>query len=119
MTSASQPVVVVATGLALEARIAAGRGVRTITVGVDPARLADVLERELEHDAFAVMSFGIAGGLAPGLAPGTCVIARVARCSACFRALSTITASLPATSPTAARGKRAAIAWVQRSSQRR
>jgi nucleoside phosphorylase len=76
VTSASQPVVVVATGLALEARIAAGRGVRTITVGVDPARLADVLERELEHDAFAVMSFGIAGGLAPGLAPGTCVIAR-------------------------------------------
>ena len=76
MTSASQPVVVFATGLALEARIAAGRGVRTITVGVDPARLADVLERELEHDAFAVMSFGIAGGLAPGLAPGTCVIAR-------------------------------------------
>ena len=71
-----QPVVLVATGLALEARIAAGPGVRTITVGVDPARLAVVLERELEHDAFAVMSFGIAGGLAPGLAAGTCVIAR-------------------------------------------
>jgi hopanoid-associated phosphorylase len=75
VTASAQSVVLVATGLALEARIAAGRGVRTITVGVDPARLASVLERELPH-AFAVMSFGIAGGLAPGRAAGTCVIAR-------------------------------------------
>jgi hopanoid-associated phosphorylase len=76
VTASAQSVVLVVTGLALEARIAAGPGVRTITVGVDPARLAQRLERELARDAFAVMSFGIAGGLAPGIAAGTCVIAR-------------------------------------------
>jgi adenosylhomocysteine nucleosidase len=47
-----------------------------VCVGVDPARLADALEREIARGAFAVMSFGIAGGLAPGISPGTCVIAR-------------------------------------------
>ncbi len=67
--------VLAVTGLAWEARIAAGTGVRTLAGGGNAPALAARLEREVAH-ACAIVSFGVAGGLAAGLAPGTCVIAR-------------------------------------------
>ena len=72
--AASRPVVAV-TGLAKEARIAAGPGVRAIAGGGNAPALVAALERELARGACAVMSFGIAGGLAPHLAPGQWVVA--------------------------------------------
>ncbi len=70
-----QPSVLVVTGLAAEARIAAGPGVVTVAGGGDAARLALLLRAALGRGAGAVVSFGIAGGLAPGLAPGAVLIA--------------------------------------------
>jgi hopanoid-associated phosphorylase len=71
---AERPVLAV-TGLAWEARIAAGPGVRTLAGGGNAHALAARLERDAAH-ACAIVSFGVAGGLAAGLAPGTCVLAR-------------------------------------------
>ena len=71
---AERPVLAV-TGLAWEARIAAGAGVRTLAGGGHAHTLAAQLEREAAR-ACAIVSFGVAGGLVAGLAPGTCVIAR-------------------------------------------
>ena len=74
--SARAAPVVAACGLALEARIAAGIGVRAVAGGLDAARLAADLEREIARGARAVVSFGIAGALAPDLEPGECIVAR-------------------------------------------
>ena len=74
--SASERFIVVACGLALEARIAAGPDVRTVAGGVDARRLAAELENEVERGARAILSFGIAGALAPDLETGDCVVAR-------------------------------------------
>ena len=71
----SGPVIAV-TGLLVEARIAAGAGVRTIAGGGGAMALAAALEAALAGGARAVMSFGIAGGLAEDLACGSWVIAR-------------------------------------------
>jgi hopanoid-associated phosphorylase len=60
-------------GLAFEARIAAGPGIRVISRGHDE-ELAVSLARAFREDARGVVSFGVAGGLSPDLAPGTCVI---------------------------------------------
>jgi len=60
-------------GLAFEARIAAGPGVRVICSG-DGKGLAASLSNALRDGAEGVISFGVAGGLSPALAPGTCVI---------------------------------------------
>lgn len=73
---AATPFVVAACGLALEARIGAGRGARGVAGGVDARRLAAELEREVARGARAIVSFGIAGALAAGLEAGECVIAR-------------------------------------------
>jgi adenosylhomocysteine nucleosidase len=73
--SAPGPVVVI-TGLAIEARIAAGPGVRTIAGGGDTRRLAAALESEIARGAKAVISFGIAGGLVENVGPGTWLVAR-------------------------------------------
>lgn len=70
------PPILAVTGLAAEARIAAGSGVMTVAGGGDPARLALLVQAALARGARAVISFGIAGGLEPGLAPGSVVIAR-------------------------------------------
>jgi adenosylhomocysteine nucleosidase len=67
--------VLVVTGLAREARIAAGPGVAVVGGGGDPARLRALLEAMPAPDYRAVVSFGIAGGLDPALAPGAVVIA--------------------------------------------
>jgi len=69
-----RPVLAV-TGLAFEARIAAGPGVRTLCGGGDLAMLAAALEREFERGASAIISFGIAGGLVAAAAPGTWLVA--------------------------------------------
>ncbi len=73
--SAPYPVVAV-TGLAMEARIASGPGVRTLAGGGNVRALAIALEHELARGASAVISFGIAGGLAEEIAPGTWLVPR-------------------------------------------
>jgi adenosylhomocysteine nucleosidase len=73
--AASRPVVAV-TGLAKEARIAAGPGVRVVAGGSRPQTLVAALERELARGAGGVISFGIAGGLAEDIASGTWLVAR-------------------------------------------
>ena len=60
-------------GMAFEARIAAGPGVRVICSG-NGKDLAASLARAIAEGATGVMSFGVAGGLAPALQPGTCII---------------------------------------------
>ena len=68
--------IVAVSGLASEARIAAGPGVRAIAAAGDPLRLANVLEREVSRGARGIMSFGIAGGLADNIEAGTWLIGR-------------------------------------------
>lgn len=71
----ARPVVAV-TGLAAEARIAAGPGVRAIVGGGSAPALVAALERELERGARAILSFGIAGGLGEDLVCGDWLVAR-------------------------------------------
>ncbi|MEO8345610.1 MAG: hypothetical protein ABI607_07945 [Betaproteobacteria bacterium] len=73
-TSEQRPVIAV-TGLAFEARIAAGPGVRTIAGGGDRQRLSSALEIEFARGATGLLSFGVAGGLVSGAAPGTWIVA--------------------------------------------
>jgi hopanoid-associated phosphorylase len=63
------------TGLAFEARLAAGPGVVTIRAGGDPARLRAMLEARSKPECRAVISIGIAGGLDPALVPGDVIVA--------------------------------------------
>ncbi|SEO37859.1 hopanoid-associated phosphorylase [Methylobacterium sp. ap11] len=67
--------VLAVTGLAREARLAAGPGVATVGAGGNPERLREVLKGRAAPGCRAVMSFGIAGGLAPDLVPGDVVVA--------------------------------------------
>ncbi|HEY7787684.1 MAG TPA: phosphorylase [Casimicrobiaceae bacterium] len=68
--------VVAVTGLAVEARIAAGPGVRALAGGLDGQQLAAALEREVARGVGAIISFGIAGGLVADLATGTWLVGR-------------------------------------------
>ena len=65
---------IVVVGLAFEARIAAGPGIRVICGG-DGRDLVDSLHRSIALGRCGLMSFGVAGGLASELRPGTCVVA--------------------------------------------
>jgi adenosylhomocysteine nucleosidase len=76
------PPIIAVTGLAREARIAAGPGVRAIAGGGSPTALVAALERELARGVSAVISFGIAGGLAGELAAGSWLVARAVVTSA-------------------------------------
>src|SRR5690606_5988364 len=67
--------VLVVTGVAREAGIARGPGIRTVCSGGSPARLRRILGDEEFPDIAAVISFGIGGGLNPALAPGHIVVA--------------------------------------------
>lgn len=67
--------VLVATGLALEARIASGPGVVTVCSGGDPKRLRSLLSTADPRGVRAVVSFGLAGGLDPTLHAGDIVVA--------------------------------------------
>jgi adenosylhomocysteine nucleosidase len=68
------PYVLAVTGLAVEARIAAGPGVVAISGAGDT--LAQLIGEEIDEGAVAVISFGIAGALDPSLEPGACIVAR-------------------------------------------
>src|SRR5258708_28707707 len=60
-------------GLAFEARIAAGPGVRVICSG-NGKELAASLSKAIAEGATGVVSFGVAGGLAPARRPGAFVL---------------------------------------------
>jgi len=64
---------IVVVGLAFEARIAAGPGVKVICSG-DGRNLAAALRQAIATGYSGLISFGVAGGLAPHLRPGTCVV---------------------------------------------
>ena len=70
----SRPVLAV-TGLAKEARLAAGPGVEAIGAGGDPARLRALLAARAEPGCRAVVSIGIAGGLDHDARPGDVLVA--------------------------------------------
>jgi len=65
--------VIVVTGMAFEAGIAAGPGVVVVTGG---AANADVISAAVQRGCRGIISFGIAGGLTPDLKPGACIVAR-------------------------------------------
>jgi hopanoid-associated phosphorylase len=65
---------IVVVGMAFEARIAAGLGVRVICGG-DGKHLHRSLTHAMAAGCGGLISFGVAGGLEPGLKPGTCIIA--------------------------------------------
>lgn len=92
--------VVAATGLAFEARIAAGPGVRSVAGGVDAPRLEAALQLEVARGASGIISFGIAGALVPALAPGAWIVGRGVVTAAGYRRCddawtSTLAARLP------------------------
>jgi hopanoid-associated phosphorylase len=74
LPSIQKPVVAV-TGLAFEARVAAGPGVITVCATRPDVLVAD-LAAAIARGCSGIMSFGIAGGLASHLKPGTCIVAR-------------------------------------------
>lgn len=67
--------VLAVTGLALEARIAAGPGILTVCSGGDPDRLRSRLAATDTRALRALVSFGLAAGLNPDLRPGDVVLA--------------------------------------------
>ncbi|MGH6609719.1 MAG: phosphorylase [Burkholderiaceae bacterium] len=68
--------VVAVTGLAVEARIAAGSAVVTVVGGGNTAVLEAALAKHLTADVRGIVSFGLCGGLKRGLRPGSCIIGR-------------------------------------------
>ena len=62
-------------GLAFEARLAAGPGVRTVAGAGRSLALAAAIDREVAAGAIAILSFGVAGALDPALRPGTLIVA--------------------------------------------
>src|SRR5689334_2196235 len=71
--SGNRPILAV-TGLAMEARIAAGPGVEVVCSGCDPARLRLLLAKLAPRRYSAVISFGVSGALDPRLKPGDIVV---------------------------------------------
>ena len=67
--------VLVVTGVAREARIAAAPGVQTICSGGSPSRLHELLAHHDPAETAVILSFGIAGGLNPALIPGHVIVA--------------------------------------------
>jgi hopanoid-associated phosphorylase len=66
--------VIAVSGMAFEARIAAGVGVHAIS-RKDEGSLADAISKAIGKGCRGLISFGVAGGLVPHLRPGTCVVA--------------------------------------------
>jgi adenosylhomocysteine nucleosidase len=69
-----RPVLIV-TGLAQEARIAAGPGLTVVCSSSDPQQLRELLTVFDPTTIRGVISFGVAGGLDPTLKPGDVVVA--------------------------------------------
>jgi adenosylhomocysteine nucleosidase len=69
-----RPILIV-TGLAQEARIAAGPGMTVICSSSDPQQLRALLATFDPSTIRGVISFGVAGGLCPSLKPGDVVVA--------------------------------------------
>jgi hopanoid-associated phosphorylase len=67
--------ILVVTGMAREARIAAGPGIVVVQAGGSPHRLRALLGTRHKPNCSAVISFGIAGGLDPALVPGDVLVA--------------------------------------------
>jgi adenosylhomocysteine nucleosidase len=67
--------IVAVTGLAREARIAAGPGILVVVGGGKLERLRERLDRAIDGDTGGVISIGIAGGLEQTLKPGDCIVA--------------------------------------------
>jgi len=75
LVDVNRPRFVAVTGLAFEARIAAGPGV-AVVCGGGQIQLRRSLEVAIRKGCHGVLSFGIAGGLSPQLKPGACIVAR-------------------------------------------
>jgi hopanoid-associated phosphorylase len=75
MRSSTQSPVLAVTGMAFEARIAAGPGVVTLC-GSRPDTFAEELKAAIADGVRGIVSFGIAGGLCNKLKPGDCIVAR-------------------------------------------
>jgi adenosylhomocysteine nucleosidase len=73
-TASRLPEVIAVTGLAFEARIAAGAGVRVICAG-NGERLRRALRDALSARCSGIISFGLAGGLDPDLKCGHWIVA--------------------------------------------
>lgn len=73
-TSEMAPNVIAVTGLAFEARIAAGCGVNVLCAA-DRSRLLERLEASAANGCSGIISLGISGGLDRRLSPGDCVVA--------------------------------------------
>ena len=71
--SAGPGFILTVSGLAREAAIAAGPGVRALAAG--GPRLPALIEAAIADGAAGILSFGIAGGLDPTLPPGTAILA--------------------------------------------
>lgn len=67
--------VLVVCGLAVEAKIAHGPGVRTVAGGGRSASLMEAIEHEVAAGIAAIASFGVAGALGPSLGPGSLIVA--------------------------------------------
>jgi len=72
--SVQPPFIVVAVGLAFEARIARLAEATRVCCGRGPA-MAAALDAAIGPGCAGILSFGIAGGLDPGLRPGTHLVA--------------------------------------------
>lgn len=75
MLPTTQLPVVAVTGMAFEARIAAGPGVLTLCSSRADILAAD-LAAAIAMGCRGIVSFGIAGGLKEHVRPGTCIVAR-------------------------------------------
>lgn len=73
-TSELVPNVIAVTGLAFEARIAAGCGV-DVLCATERSRLLERLEASTANECSGIISFGISGGLDRRLSSGDCVVA--------------------------------------------
>jgi hopanoid-associated phosphorylase len=107
--------VIAVTGMAFEARIVRGEGVRVVY-----AARADLLERALSaalaEGCSGIISFGTAGGLAPDLEPGAVIVANavegpLGHCATDVRWSEHIAATLAAT-PLGAKLRRGLMAGV-------
>jgi hypothetical protein len=73
VSAAAPGFILTVSGLAREAAIARGPGVRTLVAG--GPRLPRLIEAAIAEGAAGILSFGIAGGLDTTLPPGTAILA--------------------------------------------